>query len=229
MGKIKREQESGRVVWILVFVAASIFILIFFAAKGRFNVPVHNQTVMTLLAPFQRAASWAGDGIHDGLAEIWDILTVQKQNKMLRNEVEQLRVQNVKANEYAAENQRLRELLGYKNAAVQFDLVVARVIGRESATWTRMIVIDRGTRDGVEKNMAVVTSRGLVGVVTEAGPISSKVEMILDTRAAVGALVQRSRVAGIIEGSPDNASQPRMVNIPRNEDVQEGDIVVTSG
>ena len=54
MGKIKREQESGRVVWILVFVAASIFILIFFAAKGRFNVPVHNQTVMTLLAPFQR-------------------------------------------------------------------------------------------------------------------------------------------------------------------------------
>lgn len=229
MGKIKREQESGRVVWILVFVAASIFILIFFAAKGRFNIPVHNQAVMTLLAPFQRAASWAGDGIHDGLAEIWDILTVQKQNKMLRNEVEQLRVQNVKANEYAAENQRLRELLGYKNAAVQFDLVVARVIGRESATWTRMIVIDRGTRDGVEKNMAVVTSRGLVGVVTEAGPISSKVEMILDTRAAVGALVQRSRVAGIIEGSPDNASQPRMVNIPRNEDVQEGDIVVTSG
>ena len=70
MGKIKREQESGRVVWILVFVAASIFILIFFAAKGRFNVPVHNQTVMTLLAPFQRAASWAGDGIHDGLADL---------------------------------------------------------------------------------------------------------------------------------------------------------------
>ncbi|WP_462332469.1 rod shape-determining protein MreC [Schwartzia sp. (in: firmicutes)] len=229
MSKIKREQESGRVIWILVFVAVSIFILIFFAAKGKFTVPIHNQTVITLLAPFQRAATWAGNGIHDGLAEIWDILTVQKQNKMLRNEVEQLRAQNVKANEYAAENMRLRELLGYKNSATQFDLVVARVIGRESATWTRMIVIDRGTQDGVDKNMAVVTARGLVGVVTEAGPMSAKVEMILDTRTSVGALVQRSRVAGIIEGSPDNSRQPRLVNIPRNEDVQEGDVIVTSG
>jgi rod shape-determining protein MreC len=163
------------------------------------------------------------------LAEIWDVLTVQKQNKMLRNEVEQLRAQNVKANEYAAENVRLRELLGYKNSATQFDLVVARVIGRESATWTRMIVIDRGTQDGVDKNMAVVTARGLVGVVTEAGPVSAKVEMILDARTSVGALVQRSRVAGIIEGSPDNVRQPRLINIPRNEDVQDGDVIVTSG
>lgn len=229
MSKIKREQESGRVVWILLFVAVSIFILIFFAAKGKLTVPIHNQTVLTFLAPFQRAASWAGDGIHDGLAEVWDILTVHNQNKMLRNEVEQLRVQNVKANEYAAENERLRALLDYKNSAVQFDLVAARVIGRESVTWTRMIVIDRGTRDGVEKNMAVVTARGLVGVVIEAGPISSKVEMIMDPRSAVGALSQRSRVAGVVEGSPDDANMPRLVNIPRNEDVQEGDVIVTSG
>ena len=77
--------------------------------------------------------------------------------------------------------------------------------------------------------MAVVTARGLVGVVTEAGLISSKVQLILDPRISVGALVQRSRVAGIVEGNPDNAIQPRLVNIPRNEDIAEGDVVITSG
>lgn len=213
----------------LAFVAVSVFCIVFFAAQGRFNVLFSSQAVMTVLAPFQRAAAWAGDQVNGTLINFGDIMAVHEQNKMLRREVEQLREQNVKAEEFSAENVRLRELLGYKNLATQFDLLMARVIGREAATWTRMITIDRGTEHGVQKNMAVVTARGLVGVVTEAGLISSKVQLILDPRISVGALVQRSRVAGIVEGNPDNAIQPRLVNIPRNEDIAEGDVVITSG
>ncbi|MFC2469430.1 MAG: rod shape-determining protein MreC, partial [Negativicutes bacterium] len=229
MSKIRRETESGRIIWVLAFVTVSVFCIVFFAARGRFNVPFSSQAVMTVLAPFQRAAAWAGDQVNGTLINFWDIMTVHEQNKMLRREVEQLREQNVKAEEFSAENVRLRELLGYKNLATQFDLLMARVIGREAATWTHMITIDRGTEHGVQKNMAVVTARGLVGVVTEAGLISSKVQLVLDPRISVGALVQRSRVAGIVEGNPDNAIQPRLVNIPRNEDIAEGDVVVTSG
>ncbi len=229
MGKVKREGESGRSTWLLVFVSVSVFCIVFFAARGRFTMPITSPAVLTLLAPFQRAASWAGAQVHGLTTNVWDILTVHKQNQMLRNEVEQLRLQNVKADEYAAENIRLRELLGYTKSATQFDLVVARVIGRETATWTRMIVIDRGTQHGVQKNMPVVTARGLVGTVTEAGPISSKVQLILDPRAAAGALIQRSRVAGVVKGTPDDAMHPRLVNVPRNYSMDEGDIVVTSG
>ncbi len=229
MSKIKRDHESGRTIWILVGVAVTIFCVVFFAARGRFGTPISGKAVITVLAPFERAASWFGDGVEGGLTNVGDIMTVHEQNKQLKEEIEQLRVQNVKAEEYAAENKRLRELLGYKNLATQFDFVVARVIGREPTTWTRMIVIDRGTEHGVNKNMPVVTARGLVGVVSEAGPISSKVELILDPRAAAGALVQRSRVAGIVKGNLGDALSPRMVDIPRNEDVAEGDTIVTSG
>ena len=173
MSKVKREGESGRTAWLLAFVTVSVFCVVFFAARGRFTTPFSSPAVITLLAPFQRAASWAGDQVKGLTDNISDILAVHQQNQMLRSEVEQLRMQNVQANEFASENIRLRELLGYKQAATQFDLVVARVIGREPATWTRMIVIDRGTQHGVQKNMAVVTARGLVGTVTEAGPISA--------------------------------------------------------
>ena len=229
MSRVRREGESGRTAWLLIFITVSVFCIVFFAARGRFTTPFSSPAVITLLAPFQRAAAWAGDQVKGLMANVSDILTVHQQNQMLRSEVEQLRVQNVKANEYAAENIRLRELLGYTQAATQFDLVIARVIGREPSTWTRMVVIDRGTQHGVQKNMAVVTARGLVGVVTEAGPISSKVQLILDPRAAAGALVQCSRVAGVVKGTPDDAMHPRMMNVPKNQDMAVGEILVTSG
>lgn len=229
MSKVKREGETGRTAWLLIFITVSVFCIVFFAARGRFVTPFSNPAVITLLAPFQRAAAWAGAQVQGVVANVQDILTVHQQNQLLRSEVEQLRVQNVQANEYAAENIRLRELLGYTQSARQFDLVMARVIGREPTTWTRMIVIDRGTQHGVQKNMAVITARGLVGTVTDAGPISSKVQLILDPRSAAGALVQRSRVAGVVKGTPDDAMHPRMVNVPKSQDMAVGDIIVTSG
>ena len=76
--------------------------------------------------------------------------------------------------------------------------MAARVIGRESDTWSRMIVIDRGTMNGIANDMPVVTPQGLVGRVVEAGLNSSKVQLILDPRSSVGTIVQRaeSRVTG---------------------------------
>ena len=229
--RVRRDKKSPRRIWALLFVLVSIFCLIFFAAKGRVQLPVSSQTVSMVLSPFQQFVSWVGGGMNYVTSNIWEIATVHEQNKMLRNEVNQLRVQNLQASEFAAENVRLRELLGYKQAATQFDMVAARVIGRESATWSSMIVINKGFADGIQEDMPVVTEKGLVGRVVEAGPKSSKVQLILDPRSSVGTLVQRaqSRVAGIVEGQMDNPTMPRMVNIPKNADVLEGDVIVTSG
>lgn len=232
-GKYRRNNKkgTGKKILILIFVLISLFCIIFFSARGRFKAPVAEQAVSIVLTPFQRAISWVGSQLNYVTSNIWEIATMHEQNKMLRNEVEQLRIQNLHASEYDAENQRLRALLGYKQTATQFDLVAARVIGRESATWSSVIEINRGTRDGVDVDMAVVTDKGLVGHVIEAGPTSSKVQLLLDPRSSVGTLVQRadSRVAGIVEGDMDNPTMPRMVNIPKTADVEEGDVVVTSG
>ena len=231
MSRVRRDRNSDRKIWIFIFVVLCIFGLIFFAARGKFTVPFSSRAATTILAPFENVTSWVGSQLSYLTSNIWDIFTVHEQNKMLRNEVEQLRVQNLRASEAESENSRLRSLLDYKHAATQFDLVAARVIGRESSTWTSMIVINRGTRDGVKEDMAVVTEKGLVGNVVEAGPNSAKVQLLLDPRSAVGTLVQRaeSRVAGIVQGDSTNPTMPRMVNIPKNADVVEGDMIVTSG
>ena len=229
--RVRRDNNSNQKIWAMLFVVVSLFCVIFFAARGRFQAPVSSQTVSLVLSPFQQVISWVGGQLDYVTSNIWDLATVHEQNKMLRNEVEQLRVQNLQASEAMAENERLRALIGYRQMATQFDLVAARVIGRESATWSRMIVINRGKKDGVEVDMAVVTEKGLVGHVVEAGWNSSKVQLIMDPRSSVGTLVQRaeSRVAGIVQGDMDNPTMPQMVNIPKNADVVEGDVIVTSG
>ena len=215
----------------MVFVVVSLFCIIFFAARGRFQAPVSSQAVSLVLSPFQQATDWVANEIRYVTSVAWEVSTLYEQNKMLRNEVEQLRGINLQANEALAENERLRTMIGYQHSARQFDLVAARVIGRESETWSSMIVIDRGTLNGIQNDMPVVTPQGLVGRVVEAGPNSSKVQLILDPRSSVGTIVQRaeSRVTGIVQGDMDNPTMPQMVNIPKNADVVEGDVIVTSG
>lgn len=215
----------------MVFVVVSLFCIIFFAARGRFQAPVSSQAVSLVLSPFQQATDWVANEIRYVTSVVWEVSTLYEQNKMLRNEVEQLRGINLQANEALAENERLRTMIGYQHSARQFDFVAARVIGRESETWSSMIVIDRGTLNGIQNDMPVVTPQGLVGRVVEAGPNSSKVQLILDPRSSVGTIVQRaeSRVTGIVQGDMDNPTMPQMVNIPKNADVVEGDVIVTSG
>lgn len=229
--RVRRDENSDKKIWVLIFVMVSAFCLILFAARGRFVPMVTSPAVISVLAPFQRALAWAGNELDFVTATIWEVATCYHQNEMLKNEVVQLRQQNLQAEEYAAENIRLRELLNYKASSTQFDLIAAQVIGRNLDTWTNVIVVNRGTMDGIAKNMPVVTEKGLVGMVTEVTPNAATVQLILDPRSSVGALVQRpeSRVAGIVRGNMEEAAVPQMVDVPRNSDIKEGDIIVTSG
>ncbi len=229
--KLRKESKTAKKIVALIFVFISVFCAVFFAARNKFFTPVTDATAMAIVAPFQRIFSWAGSQLTFIKDTVNEISTLHEQNKLLREEVELLRAQNLTASEYASENQRLRNLLGYKQVATQFDLVAASVIGRESATWSSVIIINRGTLDGVADNMAVVTEMGLVGHVMEAGINSSKVQLLLDPRSSVGTLIQRpeSRVAGIVEGDIKNPNHPKMVNIPKDSDVKVDDMVVTSG
>lgn len=225
--KDKSNDKLAAIVFLFLFVLGSVFLV----AKSNVQIPAAGKTLMMFLSPFQNSFSWLGSqftGVKDSVVEIQNL---EEENKALREEVEALRAQNLNASESISENQRLRALLGYKQSATQFDLVAASIIGRESATWSSVVLINRGTFDGVADNMAVVTELGLVGHVVEAGINTSKVQLLLDPRSSVGTLVQRpdSRVAGIVEGDINNPQQPQMVNIPKDANVQVGDMIVTSG
>ena len=231
MSSVKQEPSIYNNIWALGLVLFGLFCLILLTSFNRVGFPISSKVTGVVLFPFQGGFSAAVDGVTSATGFVYEVSTVYEENERLKREVEELRKENLEASEYAAENERLRALLGYKEAKTQFDLLPARVIARENATWSSMIVINRGSNEGVTDLMPVVTDKGLVGHVIEAGPVSSKVRLILDPRSSVGTLVQRpeSRVMGIVEGDINNAVSPRMVNIPLVADVVEGDMIITSG
>lgn len=216
---------------IVIFVVISVLCIIFFAAISRFNTPLFHAVVINILAPFQSVTSAVSGKISAFGDYVGDVFYVYDENRELKAQNDDLKARAARSAELESENARLRQLLNYKSNAPQFDLLPANVIGRNSSTWSNRIIINRGSDDGVRKNMTVVTPDGLVGSVHEAYGSYAEVELITDPRSAVGAIVQRadSRLAGVVKGTADSSSAINMTNIPQNANIVEGDIIVTSG
>jgi rod shape-determining protein MreC len=217
---------------ILLFVA--VFTVILLAGSfvhGKVQFAFMDRVVITLLSPFEYAVSSVGVSLRQITTATGEIFTVYGQNQALKAEIDNYRQNNLDMTEILAENDRLRAMLDYKKTATQFDFVTAMVVARDPGTWTSVIIVNKGTNDGITKDMPVVTQQGLVGNVVQAYATSAKIQLILDPRSAVGALNQRSesRVAGIVEGSGTNHNAPRLLNLARDADIVPGDTVVTSG
>lgn len=216
---------------ILLVAVLTVFLLANSAARGKYHFEISEHLVTALLAPVEYVSAKVGYGIRQAGTTVGQIINAYRDNQALRLENENLRQSSINATELLAENTRLRALLEYKKTAPQFDFVTATVVARDPSTWTSVIVINRGSEQGIAKDMPVVTPQGLVGNVVQAYSNTAKVQLILDPRSAAGSLVQRSesRVAAIVEGNGAKALSPRMVNLARDADILPGDKIITSG
>lgn len=216
---------------ILVVAASTVFLLAGGVALGKYQITFTERFVTTLLAPVEYVVTKIGYSLRQVGSFSGQLMTVYRDNQALRAENTELRQNSIDNTEILAENIRLRAMLDYKKGATQFDLVAATVIGRDPGSWTSTIVINRGTADGIAKDMPVITPQGLAGSIVNVYSNTAKVQLILDPRSAVGSLVQRteSRVAAIVEGYGPNPLTPRMVNLARDADIIKGDKIITSG
>lgn len=150
-----------------------------------------------------------------------------KENADLRREVVRLRRENAILAEAAHENQRLRAALGLKQSC-RLEMIACEVISRTESTWFDTATLNRGSRAGIHKGWAVVTpDLRLVGQILETDAFTSRFVALTDANSAIGAMVQRSRSSGILQGQ---AGDYLMLSyLPRDADVRVGDIVVSSG
>lgn len=151
---------------------------------------------------------------------------LRRENKILRERINLLSRMIEERKAIVVDNDRLKELLDFKKT-VPFSVVPAQVIGRDPSNWSNSIIIDKGSNAGIRQNKAVLSTRGLVGRVLEAGRYSAKILLITDPNSKVGVTLQRNRQGGILVGRPDGLC--RMVYIALDSDVVSGDKVVTAG
>jgi rod shape-determining protein MreC len=171
-----------------------------------------------------------------------DVRELRAEVEDLRAEADALRVENVRLREYEAESQQLRALLRFVSEYPVSTYLGAEVVSREACEtypcgdtvgvdpnpYLRFVTINVGAQQGVEAGMSVVSGgAGLVGRVSQVGPRTAKVRLLTDPDSAIAALLQTTRGTGLVVGQPDGGLQ--MMYIPQEEDVQVGDIVLTSG
>jgi rod shape-determining protein MreC len=187
--------------------------------------------VQTALAPLQGLVSTTAQDVALLTEQTQDLQVLQARNAELEALANNLMVENVRLREVERENLLLRQLLNYTRSNPQFNYqtssVIARGTGVDPTNLLYYVYVDVGVRDGIAENMPVITDRGLVGRVTAVGPRSAQVLMLIDPASAVNAMIQNSRVIGLVRGNIDGTLV--MERIPPNEEVNPGDIVLTSG
>jgi rod shape-determining protein MreC len=174
----------------------------------------------------QKAYSSFSSGVRGTTAMYVDLINIKVQNRELQRENAELRAQLGSMTELKMENERLSKLLGFKQSA-NMELLAGRVIGRDLIADHHTIWIDRGTDHGVKKNMATITTGGVVGYIYRTEPTTSQILLLTDRYAVIDAIVQRSRARGFVEGYAKD--QARLRYLKRSDDVQVGDLIVTSG
>lgn len=184
-----------------------------------------------LTLPIQSALSQLGDGLRNAFGSVGDLATLRERNAELDQTVAGLTIENLRLREVEAENARLRKLLDFAETRSSYDYrggqVVGRVVGSEPGNLVQSILIDLGSDDGIAPGMPVVTERGLVGRITDVYTNSARVLLITDSDSSVNALLQNTRMRGLLHG---RANQPTVMDyLPPDQPVLVGDIVVTSG
>jgi len=142
-----------------------------------------------------------------------------------QNDIDVLRLKLFDLREVALENERLNNVLGFKQKS-PLRLIVARVIARSPESWNSSLIINKGRNNGIRPGMAVITPRGLVGSIIESADNTSKVLLINDPNQGISSIVQRSRQEGLVNGTLGTNLVMRY--LPDDASIASGDMVVTS-
>jgi rod shape-determining protein MreC len=184
------------------------------------------KTVLEAAAPVEDAVNISLKGLHDAWKRYLFLVGLEDENRRLRKQNAALSDQLNRYREGYIEGIRLRKLLNLTEDLPN-RTVAARVVDRSRTSLFKMILINKGTADGLRVGLPVLSEQGAVGRIIETAWHASQVLLLIDESSNIDALIQRSRAQGILQGA--GAAGCNLKYISRVEAVQAGDVVLSSG
>ena len=219
------------VVGVFVVLALALITVSFREGEGG-PLDTAQGVAASVLRPFEVATERVARPFRDAYRWFDSLFDARSEAKQLRAENEQLRQQLIQ-NEFALrENVSLRALLDFREGPAfprDYDGLAAAVIARPAGAFAQAIVVSVGARNGVELNAPVVTSDGLVGLVTRVTARSSRVTLLTDEQSAVSALDVKTNASGIVRHGRGVGSTLILDRVQKEDDVGVGDTIVTAG
>ena len=223
MALLDIRQRSG---YLFIGVMLAHILLISAQVNSKTGVPVLESVTFGVFSELQRGLS----GAFSSVVGVWSgyigLRRVKAENDELKRQLAEAQIAVQEQRALADRTRGLERLLGMREQ-LALNTAAAEIIGAAATPDFRTVTIDKGARDGVQRDMSVIAPSGVVGRVVVASARSAKVQLLIDRNAAAGALVERSRAQGVVVGSGDE--RMHMEYVSEVADVVVGDLVVTSG
>lgn len=206
----------------LGFIAVSFF-------TDKLVSPLRN-AVSIVVVPFQKGMNYMGLWVSDSYDTFHDIQSLMKENEELKSTVDNLKEENNQLKQDTYELDRLRDLYELDQKYPGYPKVGARIIGTTTDNWYSTFTIDKGSNDGIAKNMNVIAGGGLVGIVTDVGPNYSIVKTVIEDGSYVSGMLIDSGETCAVKGdiSLMDGGYIRLQYFKENSMVRNGDKIVTS-
>ena len=224
MALLDIRQRSGYL--FLSVVVAHVLLISAQVNSKRTGIPILETVAFGIFAEVQRTVSGVVSAARQGWGGYVNLREVKSENESLKRELAEARVSLQQQQATVARAKGLERLLELRDHT-DLKTTAATVIGGAATPDFRTITVDKGTRDGIRSDMAVLAPAGIVGRVVVPVGGSAKVQLLIDRNAAAGAIIERSRAQGVVTGGGDERLQ--LENVSEASDVQVGDAVVTSG
>ena len=181
-----------------------------------------------------RLVSYPANSINDFIDSVSDLSNTYQENQSLKQKIDTIHELEVQLSELKRDNQKMKETLKLQDTLNDYTLVNATVIARNPDTWRDVITINKGSNDGIQPQMSVMSDNGLVGKVMDVNPTSARVALLSNadnTLVRVAAMIQNEKepIYGTITGYDDKTNMLVMSQIQATQDIKVGDKVVTSG
>jgi len=215
----------------LVLLSLALLTVYFRESSGG---PLHGvqRIAVSVLTPFEAGAERVARPFRDAWGWTTDVLDAKGENEELKQQVEDLRNQAIENATAAAENERLRALLEYRDGPRfpdDYDAVTTRVIVEPQSAFRQEVVIAAGSSSGIRVNDPVVTDKGLVGIVVDTTSNAANVRLLTDQESAASAYVLKTGASGVIQRGSSTSAALTLDRVPKDEEVNQGDTVVTAG
>lgn len=209
--------QKNRIVKVLVIFSIILLIILTSSAARSIRINITDTSSPVLKA------------IHSFLGfldNITPFAALREENRILHDRLDILTRMAEETEAIRDENARLKDLLAFRKN-ISYTSIPAQVIGQDPSNWSNSIIIDKGSANGINKNMAVMSTRGIVGRIVETGNSSSKALLITDPNMKVGVLIRRNRQGGVMVGRP--GGRCKVIYIALDSDTRPGDKVITAG
>ncbi|MDR2514000.1 MAG: rod shape-determining protein MreC [Christensenellaceae bacterium] len=225
---------GSRKIFLIGAAAAACLLIALFGVSttGLVEIPFVNSLVARVILPAQRAVSGLVNAGFSAAQQRRTQMELTQQLDELGEEKKLIEQDLLRMHELESENERLRALLNAAGQLPEYDLIAARVSGKEPGGWFESFTIDKGLLQGVSKDDVVLSAAGLVGRVLQVYDSSAVVMALIDSRSAAAALVERTRDNGVAQGGlylTDRDELLQMHFLPAGAELQPGDRVISSG